>query len=223
MRPALPEVFEGRNFLPDGKIMLCELCKKNEASIHIQEIVGGEKKTLHICEYCAAHKQNTLGLEFGMFNLAEMLYNLSAKIPVSDGAKKSSSKTDTDEEALSKQPPEGGDPEEEKKEVNLVCPVCHWDLAGLRKTGRLGCPNCYEVFKEILDEALPTMHRGTVHAGKIPGDDRSVDGSCWLRELSLAQQELNELIRKEEYEKAAVVRDRIIDLKRKLSGQERMR
>ena len=182
-----------------------------------------KKKTLHICEYCAAHKQNTLGLEFGMFNLAEMLYNLSAKIPVGNETEKNSPKEDSGESLLSKEQPENGALSGNKKEVNLVCPECHWDLSGLRKTGRLGCPNCYEVFKEILDEALPTMHRGTVHAGKIPGDDRSVDGSRWLRELSLAQQELNELIRNEEYEKAAVVRDRILDLKRKLSGQERMR
>ena len=28
--------------------MLCEICQKNEATIHIQEIVGGQKKSLHL-------------------------------------------------------------------------------------------------------------------------------------------------------------------------------
>jgi len=33
--------------------MMCDRCKKNEASIYYTEIINGEKKEQHICEECA--------------------------------------------------------------------------------------------------------------------------------------------------------------------------
>ena len=57
--------------------MLCEICKKNEATIHIQEIIGGQKKSMHLCSSCAAAKQQGEGLDLGPFNLAGLLYKLS--------------------------------------------------------------------------------------------------------------------------------------------------
>ena len=57
--------------------MLCEICNKNEATIHIQEIVGGKKKSLHLCSACAAAKQHGAGMDIGPFDLAGLLYKLS--------------------------------------------------------------------------------------------------------------------------------------------------
>ena len=57
--------------------MLCEICHKNEATIHIQEIIGGQKKSMHLCSSCAAAKQQGEGLGFDPFNLAGLLYKLS--------------------------------------------------------------------------------------------------------------------------------------------------
>ena len=34
-------------------MMLCQICKANPATIHIQEIVNGQTNTLHICAECA--------------------------------------------------------------------------------------------------------------------------------------------------------------------------
>ena len=34
-------------------MMLCQICKANPATIHIQEIVNGQTNTLHICPECA--------------------------------------------------------------------------------------------------------------------------------------------------------------------------
>ncbi|WP_176014255.1 UvrB/UvrC motif-containing protein [Victivallis sp. Marseille-Q1083] len=181
--------------------MLCEICKHNEATIHIQEIVGGNKKTMHICSDCAAQKQSNGGLDFGGFNLAEMLYNLSAKF--------------TDPATGAKERRE----EDAAVEPANACPNCGWDIVGLRKTGRLGCPVCYETFKEVIDEALTKMHRGKVHVGKMPHDGHDADNSQWLRELTMAQQSLAESVKREEYEQAAVFRDRINELKKKLADR----
>ena len=29
--------------------MLCQICNKNPATIHVQEIINGEKKVFHLC------------------------------------------------------------------------------------------------------------------------------------------------------------------------------
>ncbi len=33
--------------------MLCQKCKKNSATVHLTEIVNGEKREMHLCESCA--------------------------------------------------------------------------------------------------------------------------------------------------------------------------
>ena len=54
--------------------MLCEICKQNQATIHVQTIDKGEKITLHVCADCAAEKDlNTAGTD-GV-NIAEILIN----------------------------------------------------------------------------------------------------------------------------------------------------
>ena len=33
--------------------MLCQVCNKNEATVHYTKIINGEIEELHICEECA--------------------------------------------------------------------------------------------------------------------------------------------------------------------------
>ena len=40
--------------------MLCEICGKNEATIHIEEITDGKSKTLHLCGECMAKNSRRL-------------------------------------------------------------------------------------------------------------------------------------------------------------------
>lgn len=44
--------------------MLCEVCKKNEATIHTIKIINGKTSEQHICKECAAKLSDT---EFGDF------------------------------------------------------------------------------------------------------------------------------------------------------------
>src|SRR5579863_1237810 len=57
--------------------------------------------------------------------------------------------------------PGGGDTE-------LKCPKCGFTQADFKKTGRLGCAECYATFAEGLEGLLKTMHKGTRHVGKMP-------------------------------------------------------
>src|ERR1035438_2543874 len=52
--------------------------------------------------------------------------------------------------------------------TELKCPRCGFSQADFKKSGRLGCPDCYRTFAEGLAGLLKTMHNGTRHVGKAP-------------------------------------------------------
>lgn len=54
--------------------MLCDLCSKNPATVHLTEIVDNQIKELHLCEECARQKSLQMEQEFG---LADLLAGLS--------------------------------------------------------------------------------------------------------------------------------------------------
>lgn len=184
--------------------MLCDICKKREATIHIQEIINSNKKAMHLCSECAVKKsQNDPSFDFGGFNLAEMLYNISE----SQGGIPGLTPVSEDE------------PPEETKEIpDLKCKNCDWTLKTLRRTGRVGCADCYNVFREVIENALENMHRGKLHVGKRPGGKGTDKSPNVMLELMNLQKELDEVIQREEYEKAAELRDKINSLKDKINS-----
>ena len=62
----------------------------------------------------------------------------------------------------------GASQEVEKGAAALRCPVCGFSQADLKKTARLGCSACYDVFARDLEGMLKNMHKGPVHVGKAP-------------------------------------------------------
>lgn len=101
-----------------------------------------------------------------------------------------------------------------------TCQNCGWSLERFRKAGRLGCPACWTAFREVLDDGLPTVHRGTVHFGESPAQSKSAGDVSELEQIAALQKELNLLVRNESYEKAAEIRDRIQFLKTQSSGAD---
>ena len=88
-----------------------------------------------------------------------------------------------------------------------ACPVCGFTQADFKKTGRLGCPDCYSHFGEGLETLLKTMHKGLRHTGKVPKRlGKVLDVSDRLKTL---QHELNKAIEGEKFERAAELRDEI--------------
>ena len=41
-----------------------------------------------------------------------------------------------------------------EKIENVACPVCKTSLKELKTTGKLGCPNCYEAFREEVSKII---------------------------------------------------------------------
>lgn len=92
-------------------------------------------------------------------------------------------------------------------EPQLDCPDCGLTTADFRRTGRLGCASCFEVFAPLLRPALEDMHMGTQHQGKVP--ERALSRQDVYRQLDSLQNALVAAIAEEAYEEAAKLRDQI--------------
>jgi len=183
--------------------MLCQNCHQKEATIHVQQIVDGHIHSIHLCEECAAKKNGEVP-ELGNFNLAEVLFDIAGKVA-----------------HAVKQPSDGPAESAEAEEPVSTCPRCGWTAQQFRKTGYLGCPECYRTFAPQISGMLKNLHRGERHLGKVPlsagaQERKGRDSALLNREIERLRRELEEKIRQEAYEDAAVLRDRIQELSRKI-------
>lgn len=118
----------------------------------------------------------------------------------------------------------------------VACVVCGMTRGEFKKTGRLGCPDCYKALEEQLGPILDRAHQGAVHhVGKVPkrmmqltGDS----GGLHDREAAIAAAEaraeqirrlrddLDRAVKTEAYEKAAGLRDRLKQLQQGVEPAE---
>ena len=82
------------------------------------------------------------------------------------------------------------------------CPKCGTTIDDIASKSRLGCPYCYEFYKNELIPALTTIHKSAEHKGKQPKfrDNLSVE------QLKL---QLKQAIEKENYEQAKIINDKL--------------
>ncbi len=171
--------------------MQCERCQKDEATIHLTQVVGGEVKKVHLCAACA----EASGVDFNdPAALAGLLAQFTAKL-TGDAA---DAAPELDEAVA-----ELFDP---------VCPRCHQRFTEYQKSGRLGCPACYDAYGARFQELIRSLHGADQHSGRTPAS--AAKRAATAAELERLQRELEAAIGAEQYEEAAKLRDRI----RSLSG-----
>ena len=91
--------------------------------------------------------------------------------------------------------------------AKAICPTCGISLAEFRTAGRLGCPNDYRVFGEALHPLIEKLQHDARHVGKVPSHaDAALERENRLIRL---RRELERAVQREEYEKAAKLRDQI--------------
>lgn len=99
--------------------------------------------------------------------------------------------------------------------ANLKCDNCQLTWNEFHDKGLLGCEYCYESFKEPLKKMLRKMHGSNKHIGNRPTSQRVVGN---LDELEKFRKELERAIKTENYEQAAVLRDKIRDIEAALEA-----
>jgi len=110
---------------------------------------------------------------------------------------------------------------EEQVIKEAVCPSCGWKLKDIEEKSKLGCPQCYNVFRPYIRDLLTKLHDEKKHIGKVPLlDKEKLEIRRKIREVKKA---LDDAIKKEQYELAAELRDKIKNLSLKMvkDGKER--
>ncbi len=174
--------------------MLCDVCHKGEAVVHFTEIIDNQITKLHLCEECARKKG--LHFSFGkpLFSMADLLAGL------------------TNFETYSV---------EQKSKAK--CPKCGVTYNDFKNNGKLGCAECYRSFRAEIDPLLKRIHGAISHLGKVPVIINKKSGRTIRKQkmvipideqIKNLQIELQNAVKNEEYEKAAIIRDKLKELKK---------
>ncbi len=87
------------------------------------------------------------------------------------------------------------------------CRHCHMKFSEFAISGRLGCPACYLEFEKEIDAMFVQMHGAKNHKGKAYSEHS--EGSLGTADIQSLTKELAEAVKREEFELAALIRDKI--------------
>jgi len=94
------------------------------------------------------------------------------------------------------------------------CPSCHLSYSEFKRTGMLGCADCYKAFSKELLPMISALHGSTAHVGK--SSPQAAEGSgeeaAPVDERQKLKEELQLAIKEERYEYAAQLRDKLKEL-----------
>lgn len=170
--------------------MICERCKQRPATVHFTKILNGEKFEQHLCEECSKEVPHFAFAGDPGFSLNKFLANLLSC-----------------EHNLS-----GMDLGTQTER----CENCGLTYSQFAQGGKLGCSQCYQVFREKLDPLLRRIHSSELHKGKVP--ERTGGRLKLEKKVETLKKELAHLVAREEYEKAAEIRDQIKEMEKGLAG-----
>ena len=111
--------------------MLCEVCKKNDATIHITKIVNGVKYEFNACEKCAKEKGD---------------FNFSGQVDFSSPF--------TFQNILSGIMDYIGTTNQPEKSSDISCSNCGATYGEFKQRGLVGCSQCYESFLHMCSSPL---------------------------------------------------------------------
>ena len=162
--------------------MLCEICAVKKSVFHIKQIIGKEIIELHLCESCASLRGIGTKKEQMDFSISNLLTDL---VEVESTAKKSAKKN--------------------------ICKKCGFTLSKFKKSGCLGCSECYLSFSMEIRDLLEKMFSKTQHKGKYPKKFQAY--KTFVCDIQSLKKKLENAISKEDYELAAILRDRINEMR----------
>ncbi len=163
--------------------MKCERCQKNEATVFYRENINGKETKAHLCSKCAQEKEKENGAVWQDFFGGNLLGSVFAPINRRSEA-----------------------PTESEK-----CSLCGSTFAFIQKNGKVGCSKCYESFASYLEPTLKRLHGTAAHRGRVP--HKYMEKLSAKREAEQLEAELKSAVEREEYEKAAELRDKLREIR----------
>ncbi len=161
--------------------MKCEICHSNDATTAYTHIVDDAKKTLLLCANC---------------------------VPKSERAEPSEAQAQQHVPVLVKKVKvEFGTAPSPETSAAGPCDGCGMTYEQFKKVGRLGCHRCYAVFGAQLERLLKRIHGADAHCGKGRIDERAAPRPA--EALDELRSELSKAVEREDFERAAQIRDRI--------------
>ncbi|MBT8038008.1 MAG: UvrB/UvrC motif-containing protein [Verrucomicrobiae bacterium] len=179
--------------------MQCDYCN-NKATVFFTQIIDGNSKKSCLCEACAT-QSGVIDPDGFLLGNIEASANPTSPTNPKDSPFDPPLTGDTTDPATHTPP---------TLEKSATCPGCGFALDDLKKTGRLGCSQCYQSFHNEIRHNLGGMHKGTSHTGRVPEGMLKAFQQRQHREQ--LQQEMDEAIQAEDYEKAAALRDQLSQL-----------
>lgn len=172
--------------------MECTYCPGNEATCHLTKLVNGVAVDVHVCEKCIPEIAKVNLVDFDIWDAVAKLAKQKGQPDPGKEVEPEPVEEISAKSLLMKESPATGS----------VCPKCGFTSEELRKTGRLGCSHCYEVFAPMLEDIMNDCQKSLQHTGKVPSRLR-----C-LRK-SRIEEELRKAVDEERYEDAALLRDQL--------------
>lgn len=119
--------------------MLCDLCKKNQATIFLESVGKNGKKKINLCFSCAVSR------------------GIATPIPEPEAKKIAAVFNEIEEREL-----------KNDENALRLCPICGTSLKKIKETHFAGCPECYETFKTEITEELKTHNFYSKYVGSMP-------------------------------------------------------
>ena len=162
--------------------MLCDKCKKNPATVHMQQFIMGKKAELHLCQECV-FSFNVPDVPIALENMFKgFLEQMQSKIFAMN-------------------------PQTANVAPTNACMSCGMTGEELKAGGKLGCRECYVSFAGEVDAILKNVQSSTRHTGKFP--KRTGKEILSMRHAIDLRTKLNQAIAEENFELAAKLRDEI--------------
>lgn len=173
--------------------MKCEKCGKNEATTYYKETINGQTREMHLCSECAKTLHITSPFEQAFAHMnSSMRSFFDTPFPSLFGG------SDFFERAFTPMLSDNWSPFTVLQEPERRCPTCGTSLSDIRRTGKVGCPDCYHAFDDVL---TPSIHQESTPAAQPAESKESV--------TQILQEKLQKAIELEDYEEAARLRDEI--------------
>jgi len=162
--------------------MLCDICKKNPATVHLTEIVDDQMTELHLCEECARHKSAAMEQQFGLSDLLAGMADFGSQAK--------------DEEPVSAKCPN--------------CNLTYADFKKMGRLGCGECYNAFRKYLAPLLKRIHGSNKHVGKSPAVKEKAASRNGSARRKPgLDELKAQMQSAIQREDFEEAARLRDQI--------------